>query len=63
MVPNVMGRNSLWDIVVTSYYHHSTTKETPFTMVYGANIMFLIEIETPLLQHSQFKQEADEAGL
>lgn len=33
--------------MAVSYNTHSTTKETPFKMVYGTCTMFPVEIDTP----------------
>lgn len=48
-----------------SYYTtpHSTTKETPFTMVYGGNVMLPIEINIPSWWCSQFNPEVNEEWL
>jgi hypothetical protein len=37
--------------------------ETPFTMVYGADAMLPVEIDTPTWQSDTFLEEANEVGL
>lgn len=50
----------LWDELLYEIlwsYHttpHLTTKETPFTVVYGADAMLAIEVEMPSWRDSQF---------
>jgi hypothetical protein len=46
-------------IMVVSHYTtpHSTTKETPFTMVYGADAMLPVEIDTPTWRRDTFSEE------
>jgi len=45
--------------VIWSYHTtpHSTTKETLFTMVYGADAMLPIEIDTPTWRRAHFMEE------
>lgn len=50
----------LWSYRTTP---HSTTKENPFAMVYGEDIMLPMEIDPPLWQLSQFDQEVNKEGL
>lgn len=49
----------LWQYHTT---HQSTTKEIPFTMVYGADIMLFIDINMPSWRHSQFDQDVNKPG-
>jgi hypothetical protein len=44
----------LWSYHTTP---HSTTKETPFTMVYGADAMLLVEINTPTWRRENLSEE------
>lgn len=47
-------------------YHttpHTTTKETPYFMVYRADIMLLVEIDTHSWKHCQFNLEVNNARL
>jgi len=46
----------LWSYHTTP---HSTTKETPFTMVYGADAMLPVEIDTPTWRRDNFMEEGD----
>lgn len=50
----------LWTYNVTPY---STTGEFPFVVVYGADIVLLVEINTPSWRRSQFNEEANKVGL
>jgi hypothetical protein len=46
------------------FYHtkpHSKTKETPFTMVYDANAMLPVEIDTPTWRHANFSEEGTQS--
>lgn len=42
-----MGTTPPWNIMVISHHPHLTTKETLFTMVYEADNMLPVEIDTP----------------
>jgi len=44
----------LWSYHTTP---HSTTKETPFTMVYGADAMLPVEIDTPTWRRENLSEE------
>lgn len=56
-----------WNFFTKYYGHHTnlhyTTKETPLTMLYGADAMLPVEIDTPSWQCSQFDQKVNKAGL
>lgn len=43
--------------------HHLTKKETPFNMVYGADVVFPIEIDTPTWHCKNFNEEENVARL
>lgn len=53
----------------TKYYGHTISfpiqpqKKNPFTMVYGMDAMFPIEIDTPSRHHYQSRQEVNDAEL
>lgn len=47
-------------------YHtrlHSTTRETPFRMVYGVDAMILVEINTPTWRRLAFNESINLEGL
>lgn len=50
----------LWSYHTTPY---STTRETPFRMVYGAYVMILVEINTPIWRHLDFNESNNSEGL
>lgn len=50
----------LWSYYTTP---HSTTKETPFYIVYGADAMILVEINSPIWHGINFIIELNHAGL
>lgn len=63
MMPKACGQRCS-----TKYYRlitpsHSTTKETPFTIVYEEDVMLPLEIDTPSWRYSKFDQELNKAGL
>jgi len=47
-------KHVLWSYHTTP---HSTTKETPFTMVYGVDAMLPVEIDTPTWRRDNFREE------
>lgn len=51
--------------VLWSYHTapHLTTKETPFTLVYGADAMFLVEMDMPFWWSSQLSGKENGVGL
>jgi len=52
---NILGKKKvLWSYYTTP---HSTTKETPFTMVYGVDAMLPVEIHTPTWRRDNFMEE------
>lgn len=50
----------LWSYHTTPY---STTRETPFRMVYSEDAMVLVEINTPTLRHLTFDKSINSEGL
>lgn len=50
----------LWSYNTTQ---HSTTKETPFSTVYEADAMVLVEIKTSSWRRSKFGEEVNKIGL
>lgn len=51
--------------ILWSYHFtpHSTTKQTLVYMVYGADVVLAVEIDTPSWQCSHFNQEVSHEGL
>jgi len=51
------------DEVLWSYHTtlHSTTKEAPFTMVYGIDVMLPVEIDTPTWRRDNFSDEGTQS--
>lgn len=63
MEPKDYGPNNF-----TKYYGYIippylTTKETPFTMVYDADVMLPVKIDTPTCRCSQFNEKENKVGL
>lgn len=50
----------MWSYHTTT---HSTTRENPFRMVYGADAMIPVEINTPTWRHIAFDENANSNGL
>lgn len=63
------GAKGLWDEylheIIRSYHTtpHSTTKETPFQMVYEDDAMIPIEVNYPTWQHLDFDENLNREGL
>lgn len=57
---NILLIKILWSYHTTP---HSNTKETPFKMIYGADTLFPVEINTPSPCNEDFNEEENKEGL